>query len=102
MLLQYTADPRNPLVWHEESRMFSIEASDLPNHDTMPMSAYAHKVITIRVPAPGTTTMFFENRVVRSVLRDADNDVMFWEYKAYDGSTLRVYNSSNELTSEEN
>jgi hypothetical protein len=88
MLLHYTPDTRNPLMWHKDTKTFTIEASDLPDADVTPIGSYAHKAITIRVPASGNAKVFFEKRVVR----DADNDVMFWEYEAEGGFHLHVFN----------
>lgn len=88
MRLHYTPEIANPLNWHKERKLFTIEASDLQDSDVTPLGQYAHRSITIYVPASGNRKEFYEY----SVKRDNENDVMWWTYWSSDGFELRVYN----------
>ena len=88
MLLHYTPELSNPLMWHKDVKVFSIEASSLFNADACPMSTYGYRHIDIYVPASGNKKRFFEF----GTERDNEGEVMCWVYRTTDEFELRVYN----------
>lgn len=86
MLLQYTPDEHTALDWDKKTKTFTIEVSSIPRSELNKCSFST--CIDIHIPASNNTKQF----AYVGVIRDRDNDVMFWEYRTHDNFALKIFN----------